>query len=150
MIRRVSVGRKTSSSGIRSRAFKGVIRAKARRAESRAARIARSASKCRGSRFTSPRRQEPISHSVGPPQKRANPQPDSLTPAQQQLDQSLRQWRSTEAERLGLPQFFVLGTSTLRNIDSRPPPDSLAQLRTIDGLTLDKAERFGPAILELL
>jgi ATP-dependent DNA helicase RecQ len=85
---------------------------------------------------------------AGPQHNRASPQSDSLTPDQQTLDHRLRQWRSTEAERLGLPQFFVLGTTTLRNI-VLARPQTLAELRTIDGLTLDKAERFGAAILEL-
>ncbi|HEY2038114.1 MAG TPA: RecQ family ATP-dependent DNA helicase [Edaphobacter sp.] len=85
---------------------------------------------------------------VQPQQNRAAPPLESLTPDQQALDTSLRAWRSSEAERLGLPQFFVLGTTTLRNI-VLVRPQTLAQLRTIDGLSLDKAERFGPAILEL-
>jgi ATP-dependent DNA helicase RecQ len=72
----------------------------------------------------------------------------TLTPTQQLLDQRLRDWRTTEAERLGLPQFFVLGTSTLRSI-VLTKPQNLAELRAIEGLTLDKAERFGPSILEL-
>jgi ATP-dependent DNA helicase RecQ len=82
------------------------------------------------------------------PPSTSKPEENPLTPDQQTLDHRLRSWRSTEAERLGLPQFFVLGTTTLRNI-VLVRPQTLAQLRTIDGLTLDKAERFGPAILEL-
>jgi ATP-dependent DNA helicase RecQ len=97
----------------------------------------------------------PVSrHHSAPEQLRASssptqkPEETSLTPDQQTLDHRLRVWRSTEAERLGLPQFFVLGTTTLRNI-VLARPKTLTELRTIDGLTLDKAERFGPAILEL-
>jgi len=71
---------------------------------------------------------------------------ESLTPAQQQLDQRLRDWRSTEAERLGLPQFFILGASTLRNI-VLAHPQTLAELRLIQGITLDKVEKFGAGIL---
>lgn len=71
---------------------------------------------------------------------------ESLTPAQQQLDQRLRDWRSTEADRLGLPQFFILGASTLRNI-VLAHPQTLAELRLIQGITLDKVEKFGAGIL---
>jgi len=71
---------------------------------------------------------------------------ESLTPAQQQLDQRLRDWRSTEAERLGLPQFFILGASTLRNI-VLAHPQTLAELRLVQGITLDKVEKFGAGIL---
>lgn len=73
---------------------------------------------------------------------------ESLTPAQQQLDQRLRAWRASEAERLNLPQFFILGTSTLRNI-AIERPQTLTQLRTINGISLEKAEKFGPGILQL-
>jgi ATP-dependent DNA helicase RecQ len=75
-------------------------------------------------------------------------QPDLLTPDQQLLDQRLRDWRTSEAERLGLPQFFVLGTSTLRNIAVQRPR-TLSELKTIDGVSLEKAEKFGSSILEL-
>jgi ATP-dependent DNA helicase RecQ len=79
----------------------------------------------------------------------ATPAPEaSLTPTQQALDERLRAWRTSEADRLGLPQFFVLGSGTLRNI-VLARPQTLSELRSIDGLTLDKAERFGPSIIEL-
>jgi ATP-dependent DNA helicase RecQ len=72
----------------------------------------------------------------------------SLTPAQQLLDANLRAWRKTEAERIGLPQFFVLGSSTLRSIVLLRPK-SLTQLQTISGIGPEKTEKFGAAILAL-
>jgi ATP-dependent DNA helicase RecQ len=69
-----------------------------------------------------------------------------LTPAQQLLDQRLRDWRTAEAERLGMPLFFILGTSTLRNI-VLAKPQTLADLRGIQGVSLDKIEKFGPGII---
>jgi ATP-dependent DNA helicase RecQ len=72
----------------------------------------------------------------------------SLTPAQQLLDANLRAWRKSEAERIGLPQFFVLGSSALRSIVLLRPK-SLTQLQTISGIGPDKAEKFGAAILAL-
>jgi ATP-dependent DNA helicase RecQ len=75
-------------------------------------------------------------------------QPSALTPAQQTLETRLRDWRSAEAERLGMPQFFVLGSSTLRNI-ALEQPRTLAHLKKVDGVSLEKAEKFGSSILEI-
>ena len=71
-----------------------------------------------------------------------------LTPDQQTLDTRLRAWRASEAERLNLPQFFVLGTSTLRTI-AIERPRTLTELKMIDGVSFEKAEKFGPSILEI-
>jgi ATP-dependent DNA helicase RecQ len=73
---------------------------------------------------------------------------DSLTPEQQQLDQRLRDWRKAESERLDLPLFFVLASTTLRSI-VLTRPQNLAQLKSIHGLGHEKAEKFGPGILEV-
>ncbi|MGA9489342.1 MAG: HRDC domain-containing protein, partial [Mycobacterium sp.] len=79
----------------------------------------------------------------------ATPEPaDSLTPEQQLLDQRLRDWRKEEAERLGLPQFFVLGSSALRSIVLERPR-TLAQLQKINGIGLEKVEKYGPGILQV-
>ena len=72
----------------------------------------------------------------------------SLTPDQQLLDAQLRAWRKAESERIGLPQFFVLGSSALRSI-VLIRPRTIAQLQTIVGIGPDKAEKFGPAIVAL-
>jgi ATP-dependent DNA helicase RecQ len=71
-----------------------------------------------------------------------------LTPAQQLLDANLRAWRKSEAERIGLPQFFVLGSSALRSIVLLRPK-SLVQLQSISGIGPEKTEKFGAAILAL-
>ncbi|HMH15652.1 MAG TPA: RecQ family ATP-dependent DNA helicase [Edaphobacter sp.] len=70
-----------------------------------------------------------------------------LTVKQQVLDQRLHEWRKAESEKLGVPQFFVLASSTLRSI-VLAQPQTLSQLKTINGLNLEKLERFGPAIIE--
>jgi ATP-dependent DNA helicase RecQ len=78
-----------------------------------------------------------------------DPKPaDTLTPDQQTLNQRLHEWRKTESEKLGLPQFFILGSSTLRSIVLLRPA-TISQLKTISGLNLEKIEKFGPAILEV-
>ena len=71
-----------------------------------------------------------------------------LTPDQLLLDTQLRAWRKAESERIGLPQFFVLGSSTLRSIVLQRPK-TVAQLQAITGIGPDKAEKFGASILEL-
>ncbi len=73
---------------------------------------------------------------------------DSLTPEQQALDERLRNWRKSESERLGLPLFFVLASTTLRNI-VLARPQTLNQLKAVHGLGLEKVEKFGPGIIEV-
>ena len=76
------------------------------------------------------------------------PEPtDNLTPEQQALDQRLRDWRKAESEKLNVPLFFVLASATLRSI-VLACPKNLTQLKSIHGLGIEKAEKFGPGILE--
>ena len=72
---------------------------------------------------------------------------EDLTPEQQALDARLREWRKVESERLNLPLFFVLASTTLRSI-VLARPQSLAQLKTVHGLGHEKIEKFGAGILE--
>jgi ATP-dependent DNA helicase RecQ len=74
--------------------------------------------------------------------------PDTLTAEQQSLDQRLREWRKAESEKLNLPLFFVLASTTVRSI-VLARPQNLSQLRTIQGLGPEKVEKFGAAILEI-
>jgi ATP-dependent DNA helicase RecQ len=77
------------------------------------------------------------------------PEPtDTLTPEQQVLDQRLREWRKAESEKLNLPLFFVLASTTLRSI-VLARPQNLSQLKTIHGLGHEKIEKFGPGIIEV-
>jgi ATP-dependent DNA helicase RecQ len=79
--------------------------------------------------------------------QRATTEPtDNLTPDQQALDQRLREWRKSESEKLNLPLFFVLASTTLRSI-VLARPQNLSQLKTIHGLGHEKIEKFGPGIL---
>jgi ATP-dependent DNA helicase RecQ len=71
-----------------------------------------------------------------------------LDARQQELDLKLREWRKAEAEKMGLPQFFVLGTSTLRSI-VLARPRTVGQLKSIGGIDEEKVSRFGGAILEM-
>ncbi len=67
---------------------------------------------------------------------------------QKLLEDKLRAWRKAESERMGLPQFFVLGTTTLRSIVIERPR-TLQQLGGIQGLGQEKLDRFGASILEV-
>ena len=49
---------------------------------------------------------------------------------------------------MGLPQFFVLGTSALRSI-VLTRPRTLAQLQSIHGIGLEKADKYGASILQV-
>ncbi len=72
------------------------------------------------------------------------PEPtDTLTPEQQALDQRLREWRKAESERLNLPLFFVLASTTLRSI-VLARPQTLSELKTIHGLSLRKDREIRP------
>jgi superfamily II DNA helicase RecQ len=60
----------------------------------------------------------------------------------------LREWRTAEAKRLGVPAFMVLHDRTLRAV-ALARPANVAQLLAIDGIGPAKVERFGVAILKL-
>jgi len=80
---------------------------------------------------------------------RTTPEPtDTLSPDQQALDQRLREWRKAESEKLNLPLFFVLASTTLRSI-VLARPQNLSQLKTIHGLAHEKIEKFGPDIINV-
>ena len=72
----------------------------------------------------------------------------TLAEDQLALERRLRAWRKAEAERMGLPQFFVLGTSTLRAIVVERPSTE-AMLLAIDGVGTEKMKQFGAAILDI-
>ena len=69
-----------------------------------------------------------------------------LTPEQQALEARLRDWRTAEAERLNLPQFFVFGSSVLRELVLRRPL-TLAELAAVPAMDREKVERYGEGIL---
>ena len=82
------------------------------------------------------------------PREQAPKVEPSLTAEQQALESRLRTWRQTASEKLGMPQFFVLGSTSLRDL-AIIQPQSTQQLHSIRGLSVEKIERFGVEILEL-
>ncbi len=85
---------------------------------------------------------------VTPQPRPASPPDLPFTPTQQTLDTRLRAWRAAEATRSGLPQFFVLPASTLRSV-VLAHPRTLADLRRLEGIGPEKADRHGPDILKI-
>ena len=73
---------------------------------------------------------------------------EMLTDEQQALDLRLREWRKSESEKLGLPQFFVLGSSALRSIVLEHPR-TLRELERVSGLGAEKIEKYGVGILSV-
>lgn len=77
------------------------------------------------------------------------PQLDApLTPAQQQLEIELRRWRGEQATAAGLPSFFVLSDTALRQV-AQAQPRSLADLGGLPGFGQDKIDRYGAALVRL-
>jgi ATP-dependent DNA helicase RecQ len=72
-----------------------------------------------------------------------------LNEGQKVLEERLRAWRKAESERMGLPQFFVLGTTALRSLVIERPK-TLKELMGIQGIGQEKVDRYGAGILEVL
>ncbi len=72
-----------------------------------------------------------------------------LDEAQKALEERLRAWRKAESEKMGLPQFFVLGTTALRSLVIERPR-TLKELMGIQGIGPEKVDRYGAGILEVL
>ncbi len=100
-----------------------------------------------GSSATPPRQPKPSKSTARTPAAVAAlpPQP---TPASEALAAQLREWRTAEAQRLGVPAYIVLHNRTLLEVALARPVNP-AQLLAIDGIGPAKAERFGEAILKL-
>jgi len=60
----------------------------------------------------------------------------------------LREWRGTEAKRLGVPAYVVLHDRTLTAL-AQARPKNPNDLLEIDGIGPAKVEKFGATILEL-
>jgi superfamily II DNA helicase RecQ len=84
-------------------------------------------------------------HSQKPLPPQPAPQP---TPESEALAARLREWRTAEAKRLGVPAYIVLHDRTLQAVALTRPANP-AQLEAVPGIGPAKAERFGEAILKL-
>jgi RecQ family ATP-dependent DNA helicase len=75
----------------------------------------------------------------------APPQP---TPESEALAAKLKEWRTAEARRLGVPPYMVLQDRALHAV-ALARPSNPNQLLAIDGFGPAKVEKFGEAILSL-
>ena len=103
---------------------------------------------------------EEFGSSAAPPRRSKSPKPTALkaaavaalppqpTPASEALAAQLREWRTAEAKRLGVPAYIVLHNRALLAVALARPANP-AQLLAIDGIGPAKTERFGEAILKL-
>ncbi|MBC9705962.1 MAG: HRDC domain-containing protein [Enterococcus sp.] len=65
------------------------------------------------------------------------------------LFQTLRTWRRGVADANGCPAFVIFPDKTLRNIISRRP-NTIAELVSVSGVSMKKAEDYGEDILNIL
>ena len=71
-----------------------------------------------------------------------------LSNAQKDLANQLRAWRTAESKQLGKPAFLLLSDRTLSAI-AQAAPQTLADLRRINGIGPEKSETYGPALIAL-
>jgi RecQ family ATP-dependent DNA helicase len=74
--------------------------------------------------------------------------PAPLSAKSEALAIRLKEWRTAEAKRLGVPAFMVLNDRTLAAL-SQARPANPRQLLEVSGMGPAKVERFGKVILEL-
>jgi ATP-dependent DNA helicase RecQ len=82
------------------------------------------------------------------PRPSKQPAPISLSDEQEALATRLKEWRTSEAKRLRVPSYCVFHDRTLTAV-ALARPSNPRQLLEIDGIGPSKAEKFGPAILEI-
>jgi RecQ family ATP-dependent DNA helicase len=74
--------------------------------------------------------------------------PVRLTAEGETVATRLKEWRSAEAKRLGVPAYVVLHERTLTAL-AQTRPKSLKGMLAIDGIGPAKMEKYGEAILEI-
>lgn len=71
-----------------------------------------------------------------------------LSAAEQVIEEKLREWRRSEARKLGQPAFCVFGDQTLKTL-AQERPRTLEDLLTVKGIGTAKVEKFGQAICRI-
>ena len=97
---------------------------------------------------TPPSTNEPIARRSVTQPKRESKEPVVLEGQSAELASRLKEWRSAEAKRLGVPAYVVLHDSTL-NALARSRPRTPSELLDVEGMGPSKVGRFGEAILAL-
>jgi DNA topoisomerase-3 len=65
------------------------------------------------------------------------------------LLEALREWRVTEARRVGLPAFRILNDRTLLGVATQAPASESALLQ-VSGVGPSVMRRYGPALLDIV
>ena len=73
----------------------------------------------------------------------------NLSPADADVFERLKGWRSAEARAQGVPAYVISHDSTLAEI-ARQQPQDLAALARIGGLGVKRVERYGAALLDVV
>jgi len=95
-----------------------------------------------------PAKSGPTKHVLKRTQSDDPPSPVTLTAESEAVALRLKEWRSAEAKRLGVPAYVVLHERTLTAL-ALARPNSLNGMLAIDGIGPAKMEKYGEAILEI-
>ena len=71
----------------------------------------------------------------------------TLSAADNELFQKLRQVRSAQAKHEGIPPYFIFSDATLRDM-CRKRPRSMGDMRQVSGVGVIKAQKYGKMFLE--
>lgn len=71
-----------------------------------------------------------------------------LSSEEREVEDQLRQWRRSEARKLGQPAFCVFGDATLKLL-AQERPRTMEDLLMVKGIGAAKAEKFGEAICRI-
>jgi ATP-dependent DNA helicase RecQ len=74
---------------------------------------------------------------------------DPLTPEQEVLFDSLREWRKRQADERELPAYMIFDNKTLRAL-ARERPETLDQFSAVRGVGEAKLESYGNELIELI
>jgi superfamily II DNA helicase RecQ len=72
-----------------------------------------------------------------------------VSPQDEALFQSLREWRAGEARKLGMPPYIVATDKALRALVERRPT-KIEDLQGVPGFGPAKAAKYGPNVVELV
>ena len=73
----------------------------------------------------------------------------TLSAADNDLFQKLRQLRAAQAKHEGIPPYFIFSDATLRDM-CRKKPQNLGEMRQVSGVGVIKAQKYGKMFLEEL
>ena len=73
----------------------------------------------------------------------------TLSAADNDLFQKLRQLRAAQAKHEGIPPYFIFSDATLRDM-CRKKPQNLSEMRQVSGVGIIKAQKYGKMFLEEL